>query len=114
MNQKPTLTLIESLFNQSKEYAQNRIQLLKMKAVDKSAAVASSVISGVIFFVVFFIFFIVLNIGLGLLIGDLVGRASYGFLILAGVYLVAGLVLFAGRNTWLKSMFTGMIIRKFL
>lgn len=114
MSKQPTLTLIESLFSQSKEYAQNRIELLKLKAVDKSASVFSAVISGIIFFVVFFIFFVVLNIGLALWIGDLVGKSYIGFLLVAAFYLITGLVLFFGRNKWLKQTFTGIIIRKFL
>ncbi|WP_207495050.1 phage holin family protein [Aridibaculum aurantiacum] len=114
MSKQPTLTLIESLFSQSKDYIENRIELLKLKAVDKSASVFSAVVSGVIFFVVFFIFFVILNIGLALLIGDLVGKSYLGFLLLAAFYLIIGLVLFAGRNTWMKSTFTGMIIKKFL
>jgi len=114
MSKQPTLTLIESLFSQSKEYVENRFDLLKMKVADKSASVFSAIITGVVLFLVFFLFFIVLNIGLGLLIGDLVGRASWGFLILAGFYLIVGLVLFSMRNKLFKAPITTMIFRKFL
>ena len=114
MSKQPTFTLIESLLSQSKDYAETRLELLKLKAVDKTSSIFSAVLSGVIFFIVFFIFFVVLNIGLALWIGDLVGRSYLGFLLLAAFYLVIGLVLYAGRNKWLKSTFTGIIIRKFL
>ena len=59
MNTRPTSALIESLFNQSKEYAVNRLDLLKLKSIDKTSSVASAVITGVVLFVVFFIFFVV-------------------------------------------------------
>jgi len=111
---KPTITLIETLFGQSKEYVENRFDLYKLKAVDKTASVASAVISGVVLFLVFFIFFVILNIAIGLLIGDLVGRASWGFLIWAGFYLIVGLILFAGRNKIFKTPITNLIFRKFL
>ena len=114
MSKQPTLTLIESLISQSKEYVENRLELLKLKAVDKTANVFSAVVSGVILFVIFFIFFVVLNIGLALWIGDLVGKSYLGFLLLAAFYLIIGLVIFLGRNTWMKSAFTSMIIKKFL
>jgi hypothetical protein len=58
--------------------------------------------------------FFLLNIGIALLIGDLVGRASWGFLILTGVYLVIGLVLYSGRKKFFKVPVANMIIRKFL
>jgi uncharacterized membrane protein YGL010W len=114
MSKQPTITLLETLFGQSKEYLENRVDLIKMKVADKTASIASTVITGIVLFVVFFIFFIVLNIGLGLLIGDLVGRASWGFLILAALYAIAGLVLFSARNKIFKSPVTAMIFRKFL
>ena len=114
MSKQPTLTLMESLFSQSKDYIDNRIQLYKLKIIDKTSTVASSVIAVLALFVIFFIFFIVFNIGIALLIGDLVGKASYGFLIWAGFYLIVGFILFSMRNKLIKSPITGMIIRKFL
>lgn len=114
MSKQPTFTLIESLFGQSKEYVENRIELLKLKAVDKTASVFSAVVSGVILFVVFFIFFVILNIGLALWIGDVAGKSYIGFLLLALFYAIIGLVVFFGRNTWMKAAFTSMIIKKIL
>jgi len=114
MNKQPTITLIESLFGQSKDYIDNRLELYKLKAIDKSSSIASSVISGIALFVVFFIFFIVLNVGIALLIGDLVGKSYLGFLIWAGFYLIVGLVIFFKREKLFKTPVSGMIIRKFL
>lgn len=114
MSKQPTLTLVESLFSQTKDYVDNRLELFKLKMVDKSAAILTAVISGLALFVVFFIFFIVLNIGIALLIGDLIGKSYLGFLILAAFYLIAGLVLLFTRNKIVKTPVEGMIIRKFL
>jgi len=114
MNRQPTITLLENLFGQSKEYVKNRFDLYKLKAVDKTASVVTMIALGIALFIVFFIFFVVLNIGLGLLIGDLVGRASWGFLILAVIYAIVGLVLFFARDKIFKSPITGLIFRKFL
>lgn len=111
--QQPTLTLIESLFGQSKEYALNRFQLVKLKAIDKSSSVATSVAAGIALFVIFFIFFTVLNIGIALLIGDLVGKYYLGFLIWAAVYAIVGFVVFKGRNKFFKEPITGALLRKF-
>ena len=112
--QQPTVNLIESLFSRSKEYALNRWELYKLKAIDKSSAVAASIIAGIALFIVLFIFFIVFNIGIALLIGDLLGKSYLGFLILAAVYAIAGLVLFKGRNKFFKTLVAQMLIRKFL
>jgi hypothetical protein len=114
MNKQPTISSIENLYSQSKEYVKNRFDLYKLKAVDKTASVITAVALGVALFIVFFIFFVVLNIGIALLIGDLVGRAYLGFLIWAAVYAIVGLVLFFARDKIFKSPITGLIFRKFL
>jgi hypothetical protein len=111
---KPTLTLIESLFTQSKDYIDTRLELFKLKLVDKTSSIASAVVTGVVLFVIFFIFFVVFNIGIALLIGDLVGKSYLGFLILAAFYAIAGLVLFASRNKIFKTPISGMLINKFV
>jgi len=114
MSKQPTLTLIESLFSQTKDYVDTRLELYKLKLIDKTSSVASAALAGVALFIVFFIFFIVLNIGIALLIGDLVGKSYWGFLIWAGFYLIVGLVLIKMRSKLFKEPVAGMIIRKFL
>lgn len=79
MSTQPTVTLIETLFAQTKEYVDNRLELYKLKAVDKVSGLASSVLTGVVLFLVFFIFFIVFNIGLALLVGELLGHSYLAF-----------------------------------
>lgn len=103
----------EQLFARGKDYVETRIDLMKLQAIEKSSDVASSMISRLVVGVIFFLFFIVFNIGLGLLIGDWVDEAWLGFFILAAVYLVAGLVLHASRDKWIKEPVTTKIIRKF-
>lgn len=114
MNTKPTITLIESLFNQSKDYAGNRLELYKLKLVDKTSNVVSTVIAGIALVIILFIVFIALNIGIALLIGDLLGKAYLGFLILAVLYAIAGFIVFKGRDKFFKTPVTQMLIRKFL
>src|SRR6476660_4891681 len=63
---------IEDLICRGRDYFETRMELLKLKAVDKSADVISSVASTVVVAVIFTFFFLFLNIGLGIWIGDLV------------------------------------------
>ena len=114
MDKQPTITLIESIFSRSKEYAGNRFELLKLKAIDKSSTIVSSIVAGIALFIVLFIFFVIFNIGIALLIGDLIGKSYIGFLILAAFYAIAGFVLFKGRNKFFKTPVAQMLIRKFL
>jgi uncharacterized membrane protein len=106
--------VVESLIGNSTEYVETRLNLFKLKLVDKTSDIASSVVSILPLLLIFVLVFILLNIGLALLIGDLVGRASWGFLILTAVYLIAGLVLYKSREKIFKVPFANLLIRKFL
>jgi hypothetical protein len=114
MSKQPTLTLIESIFSQAKEYVDTRLELYKLKFVSKTSSIASAVILGVALFVIFFIFFVIINIGIALLIGDLLGKSYLGFLIWAAFYAIVGFVLFSQRNKIIKTPVTKMIIGKIL
>lgn len=114
MSKQPTLALIKSLISLVKDYGHNRLELLKLKAVDKTAKFFSALVSSILLFVIFFTFILVFNIGLALWIGDLVGKPYIGFLLVSLLYVIAGLVIFLLRKTWLKPLIASIIIRKIL
>lgn len=105
---------VEALLEKVKDYIETRIELLKLKAIDKSSGVLSAIISFVVLFVFSIFFFILFSIGLALLIGDLLGKYYYGFFIVAALYLIIGLVVFFGRNKWIKPPVEKVMINSFL
>lgn len=108
----PTLTLIESLISKSHDYVETRLDLFKLKMVDKSTEVASAIASGIALFVIALIFFIVFNIGLALLIGDLLGKSYWGFFILAVFYALMGVIIFKTKNKIIKAPILGILLKK--
>jgi len=112
MNDQPNL--VESLIGNSTDYVETRLNLFKLKMVDKSSDIASSVISFVPLIFIFLLVFILVNIGIALLIGDLLGKAYWGFLILSAIYIITALVLYKQRDKWVKVPFANMLIKKFL
>lgn len=92
----------DALFSKATNYVETNAELLKLKAVKKSADIVSSIVSSIVVGIVFFIFFILLNIGLAYLLGNLLGYAYIGFLILSAFYLIIGLILKANGNKWIK------------
>lgn len=108
----PTLSLIESLINKSHDYVETRLDLFKLKMVDKSTEVASAIASGIALFVIGLIFFIVLNIGLALLIGDLLGKSYWGFFILAVFYALVGVIFYKSRNKLIKAPILVIFLKK--
>ncbi|MDQ1162241.1 positive regulator of sigma E activity [Chryseobacterium sp. SORGH_AS 447] len=71
-----------------KEYASKRIDLLKIEATEKSSLSAGVITYFVIMLVAFGFFIILFNFGIAFLIGEALGNQSYGFLIVAGFYLL--------------------------
>jgi hypothetical protein len=109
-----TWSLIESLVTNSKEYTEQRIELIKLKAIDKSAKVFSKVITALILLLIMVMFFIILNIGVGLLLGDLFGKAYIGFLVLAAFYLIVGVILYLGKDKLFATSLANKLIKKLL
>ena len=104
--------VVEALFERTKDYVETRADLYKLKAIKKTAEVGSSIISKVVIGVVFSSFLIMFNIAIGLFLGDLMGKLYYGFLSLAGFYLIVGILIYTNRQKILKLPIANSIIKK--
>ncbi len=93
-----------------KEYAEKRLDLLKMEATEKSSVTAGTFTFLAIAVVAGLFFLILFNIGLGLLIGSYLGNYAYGLLIMAGFYLLIILIVFLARNS-IKNAVANKIIQ---
>ncbi len=87
-------TPVESLIDRVKSYVETRIDLLKLKAIDKSSSVFSLIITMLVVILIGFIFLTLLNIGIALLLGELMGKTYYGFLAVALFYVIIGHCIF--------------------
>ena len=105
---------IESLFEKTGDYLETRVDLYKLKAVDTSSDMISSLVSKLIVLFVFAIFIVVLNIGIAIFLGELFGRSYYGFFIVAGFYLIVGLIFNSMRHKWFKEPIADSLIKKLL
>ncbi len=104
------VTLLDSLFEKAEAYAKTNIDLFKLKTIDKSADIISKIVAkiAVIFVVLLIVLF--LNIALSLWLGELVGKSYYGFLIVAGFYILAVLILHFNRSSILEAPINDSII----
>lgn len=105
---------IASLFEKLKDYFDTRINLLKLKAIDKTSGFISSLFTIIILILVGFVCFIMLNIGFAILIGKWLGEYYWGFFIVASLYIIIGIVIFKFRNKWLKNPIASVMIKSLL
>ncbi len=95
-----------------KEYSSKRLDLLKMEATEKGVTTAG-ILTLIILLSVFAIFFLILfNIGIGFLIGSAVGSYAYGFLIVAGFYLLVFVILILTGKS-LRNMIANKLLKTF-
>jgi hypothetical protein len=85
--------LIEPLLEKASQYGKTSIELMKLKAVGKLAAITGVLVSRSLLSLVLSFFAAFLNIAAALWLGNLLGQAYYGFLVVAGFYGVVGLLL---------------------
>jgi len=105
---------VESLLESFRNYLETRIDLLKLKAIDKSSGLISSIAAIVCVLLIAFIFIVLLNIGIALLLGDLLGKAYYGFFIVAAFYALIGIILYSSRDKWIKTPIINGLVKSLL
>ena len=109
---KPLMSLFETVIEDIKSLFEDRVELVKLRVIDKVSKAFASVITGFFLVIAFIIFITVFNIGIAFYIGECTGKTYMGFLSVAAFYAIAGIILFLGRRTLLRSIITGILIRK--
>jgi len=112
MENKPTS--IEELFYKLKDYGDTRLDLLKLKSINKASGFLSALISAVILAGLLLLVILCFTIAIALLLGAWLGKTYYGFFIIGGVYFIIGLVLYAGRNKFIKTPVSNKLIKELL
>ncbi len=111
---EPQVSSIKSLFDHVESYTKTTFELYRLKLIDKSIAVLSALISQLAVIIVMSLFIIVLTIGVALWLGELLGKSYYGFFVVAGFYLVAGIVLKNYLHKWLRKPISNAILKEVL
>lgn len=109
--EQPKTQILEPLFERTEAYAKTSFELLKLKALDKTADVTANLISRSLFVIVVSFFAFLLNIAIALWLGDMLGKAYYGFLIVAACYALVGIILLMAHPS-IKKRAGNAIIRE--
>ncbi len=106
--------LIESLLERAAEYGKASLEVVKLKALDKTSDAVSSLIPHSLVFVLIAVFTLFLNLGLAFWIGEIIGKTFIGFFIVAAFYGVIVIVLHFFMHKWLKKIICNYIIKNVL
>jgi hypothetical protein len=101
----------EDLIGSLKEYFNIQKKILKLEAAEKASEFFSEAASMIIIVGLFFAVFFFLSFALAYGLSALLGSMFYGFAIVAGIYLLVAIVLFAGKERLLKTPMMNMMIK---
>ncbi len=87
-----------------KEYANKRIELLRLGATEKASVGSGLVIFLLLAFAAISFFVLMLNIGVGLWIGHSLGNYGYGVLIVSAFYLFLFILIYLFRKFIIRSV----------
>lgn len=99
---------------QSHDYLETRIDLVKLKTIDKSSDVLSSAAAAVTIAIALLFFLLMASIGLSIYIGLLLNNLYFGFFVMAGFYLLLVIILYAARKQLIKMPVYNSIVKKIL
>ncbi len=103
---------IQEILEDGQSYVSHQIELAKLKVAEKVAFKLADLMTGTILIYAGMLFLLFVSIASGFFLGDLVNNYGLGFLIVAGIYLVLFIILFAIKNTSLKKGLTNYSIKK--
>jgi hypothetical protein len=106
--------ILESLIESATEYGKTSIELVKLKALDKTTDIISSLIPFSVVIILLITFLLFLNIGIALWLGEILGKPFYGFFAVAGFYILTGIIIHFLLNKWIKRIVGDFFVRRML
>lgn len=106
--------MLELLLERATDYGKTSVELVKLKALDKTADLVSSIIPLSVFILLISAFLLFLNLGIAFWLGEILGKVFYGFFIVAAFYIITGLVIRVFLNKWIKRLVGDYFIKRIL
>ncbi len=108
MNEK--VEIAEALLEKAKLLVKTKLELYKLKTIDKAADVFALVATGAILVVIGVFLIAMLSTGLALYLGEYFGKPHHGFFAVAGIYALFVIILLVFKKALLTKTFTNFII----
>lgn len=107
-----TFAKAEELTEHIREYINARIDAIKLQVAEKVSALLANLIAGLVVAFVFLFFLILLSISLSIIIGHWIGQMWLGFLIVAALYLLFGIIVWKARGRLIRMPIMNAIIHQ--
>jgi uncharacterized membrane protein YqjE len=105
---------LDGLIEALTKYLDTKSELLKLQLKEQITKIFTSLITAVftLSFAFFFAFF--LSLALGFFLNEWLGSRFYGFLIIAGGYLITGIITYISKDTFITSVIYRLFFKRVL
>lgn len=103
----------DTLKENVEDYIETKIDIVKLKAIDKAGAAISGTIVGLASAVFGFMILLLLSFAAGFAIGELTGKNSIGFLCIAGFYILITVLLIVLKEKLITMPIINSLLGKF-
>ena len=106
--------ILDPLLEKAEDFGKTSIELLKLKAIDKTSDIASSAVPYSLVIVFGIILGVFLNLGIALWLGELLGKVYWGFFAVAAFYGICGSIIYFLIYDRFKERLRNAIIQQLL
>lgn len=103
---------VEELAGTIKEYVNTRIDSVKLNTAEKSSMAIANIIAGLVVAMVFLFFIVFASLALSFGLGEWIGKTWAGFLIVAGLYLLIGIIVWTARGRMIRLPVMNALIKQ--
>lgn len=103
----------QKLIHKLKEYIKVRSELSMLHAVDKGSQLFANFLTDGLVLILIVLAGLFSSLALGFYLSELIGNTYVGFLIVAGIYLLAALILNSIKDKYLEKRIINAVIAKF-
>lgn len=108
------IKLMESMAENAVNLGKNSLELLKLKALEKTTDLASSLFPHSIVVIIVIIASLFINLGLAIWLSYVLGIAWLGFFVVGGFYVIIGIVIHFFIHKWMKERIGNFIIKQLM
>ena len=105
---------IETLLESATDYGKTSYELIKLRAIDKTADVVSTLIPRLIVISILTVFLLFINLGVALYLGEVLENIYYGFFVVAAFYGVIAFFVHLFMRKQFKRKISDCIIKQAL
>ena len=107
-----TFAKVEEMADHVKEYVNNHISAVKLSVAEKTSALLANIIAVTIALLVFVMFVIFSSVAVAFAFAKLTGEYYWGFLIVAGIHLLIGILVWALKERILRMPIMNAILQQ--